>query len=659
MATNLLDQAINEVGGKEWSYEALARPRSGHLRAADIESSITLQDFLSDVCRKPEQVKTTTLIFDFHSKVPEFGGLRDMPEKLWQQRFDELPPCMSPGNKLPANSSMGVVINNLEDGTMNVMKIVHFADKVATNAASKYCTGEAYVAAFRSGPWAVRKAVQNLLDRIPGHFVFWHSVTQKKSASSLQRSNTSQWAPEDDELKAGVAFINEHAPECDAMNEQTLWTLMSIRETSGTPIAGWPESKVRMMCQNKSRGLTGATPQYHFPLQTYSLKPFVAEILLPLIYPLLLSFGFMAIGWPGVGKTPAIIVMALAMGRYNIRKAGLVKDPSWRRAKSLDNFRQRVPEIGGAIFLDDPTREKIDLADIKSFMCAEENQTCSGRYNDVKLLRNQMRAYAGNHLSVDDEPVPCQDTLISPDDFLKLMRHTFPGEKEADVMACLKRSVVMIFGKHALYLRFPSENEDAKIHRIVKDDVHKDLLAPHDKPIYGAYKRGSKTMGPNFSSDVQKEQNMIDESIATMEAHDSLSSYIKFCDSQIQMKVMRVRRLPSSSSDSSQGVQVQDCLPVPVRLAGHEVPRKRITNATKFDFGGTPKRRLKEKTTVDPVEQEPAEEQSIIEEPSSAVPVPEPEHQPEENEANSIGDEMDVVDGETVPDEEAARFLHE
>eukprot|EP00439_Symbiodinium_sp_Y106_P067423 s472_g11.t1 len=95
---------------------------------------------------------------------------------------------------------MGVVINNLEDGTMNVMKIVHFADKVATNAARKYCTGEAYVAAFRSGPWAVRKAVQNLLDRIPGHFVLWHSVTQKKSASSLQRSNTSQWAPEDDEL---------------------------------------------------------------------------------------------------------------------------------------------------------------------------------------------------------------------------------------------------------------------------------------------------------------------------------------------------------------------------------------------------------------------------------------------------------------------------
>eukprot|EP00439_Symbiodinium_sp_Y106_P017408 s4620_g2.t1 len=107
------------------------------------------------------------------------------------------------------------------------------------------------------------------------------------------------------------------------MNEQTLWTLMSIRETSGTPIAGWPESKVRMICQNKSRGLTGANPQYHFPLQTYSLKPFVAEMLLPLIYPLLLSFGFMAIGWPGVGKTPAIIVMALAMGRYNIRKAGL------------------------------------------------------------------------------------------------------------------------------------------------------------------------------------------------------------------------------------------------------------------------------------------------------------------------------------------------
>ena len=64
-------------------------------------------------------------------------------------------------------------------------------------------------------------------------------------------------------------------------------------------------------------------------------------------------------------------------------------------------------------------------------------------------------------------------------------------------------------------------------------------------------------------------------------------------------------------------------------------------------------RDVSKRKKVDPVEQEPAEEQSIIEEPSSAVPVPESEHQPEENEANSIGD------GETVPDEEAARFLHE
>ena len=103
---------------------------------------------------------------------------------------------------------------------------------------------------------------------------------------------------------------------------------------------------MRFMAQKKARSLAGATPQYHFPLHTYNLKPYLSHTLLPIFYPLLLSFGLMAIGWPGVGKTPAISIMALAMGRYNMRKAGLSKAASWRRAKSLDNFRHRLPEIG-------------------------------------------------------------------------------------------------------------------------------------------------------------------------------------------------------------------------------------------------------------------------------------------------------------------------
>jgi hypothetical protein len=48
----------------------------------------------------------------------------------------------------------------------------------------------------------------------------------------------------------------------------------------------------------------------------------------------------------------------------------------------------RVGLIHEGVFLDDPSRDKIDLADLKSFVRAEDTQTCRGRYNDVKLAKN-------------------------------------------------------------------------------------------------------------------------------------------------------------------------------------------------------------------------------------------------------------------------------
>lgn len=83
---------------------------------------------------------------------------------------------------------------------------------------------------------------------------------------------------------------------------------------------------------------------------------------------------------------------------------GWASAPDLASAESLDNFRHRVGHIHEGIFLDDPSRAKIDLADLKSFVTAEENQTCHGRYNDVKLAKNCCRAFATNDIEEEDEP---------------------------------------------------------------------------------------------------------------------------------------------------------------------------------------------------------------------------------------------------------------
>ena len=148
----------------------------------------------------------------------------------------------------------------------------------------------------------------------------------------MKRAETSQWNPETDELHKGVAFINQRAPDCDAENQQYVWILTHIKPDSGSHVAGWPESKVRIMAQNKARGQAGATAARFFPFTTRSLKPFMADFLLPILYPLLLNYGILTLGWPGVGKTPMLIVMGLALGRYHICRQGLDGvNSAWRR----------------------------------------------------------------------------------------------------------------------------------------------------------------------------------------------------------------------------------------------------------------------------------------------------------------------------------------
>lgn len=355
---------------------------------------------------------------------------------------------------------------------------------------------------------------------------------EEKSADSAPSKPS--WSPSNAELEEGVVFINAHAPECDAQNEQTLWILINIKADSGTPIASWPEPKVRLMCQNKSRGQAGAVSMTEFPLTTYSLKPFLNSVLLPFLYPLMLNFGMLLLGCPGVGKTPFVVILAMALGRYHVRRSGdATLKPGWRRAKSLDNFRHRAPRVEEALFLDDPSRAKVSMADLKSFLTVDEDGTVGSRYNDTRLIRNQLRAYASNDLKDDLEGEQKIGTTLLPGRFLAMLDDLFAGEKEKDVLAVLKRAIIFVFTGTALYLRLPSEDKESIVHRICVDDLHKDLLADKDKPFYGKYKAGSMETGPSFDTDVGQEQRMLEQAISAMAEYEKVQDYIAFVDKRI------------------------------------------------------------------------------------------------------------------------------
>ena len=124
----------------------------------------------------------------------------------------------------------------------------------------KLCTGsDAPVA--RPGPWQLRIATQHMLQHVPRYRVI------------------ALWGPEDDALRAGIDCINQHAPEGDALNEQMFWISSYVRESSGSPIAGWPENKVRNMCINKFGGLAGDPDcrQMTRPVESLVVRVWVAQ----------------------------------------------------------------------------------------------------------------------------------------------------------------------------------------------------------------------------------------------------------------------------------------------------------------------------------------------------------------------------------------------
>ena len=236
--------------------------------AKEHEGHASIADFLGGVCRPldPQAVKSVAVLFDAHVSISEFGSTSTLTKLVAENKMAELPHPVHFPSVLPETAKLDIIVDNTGDGFVSVLKVICFERPVPTNVALKLCSGQAHVPVHRHGPWTVKKGLQQALNQVAGVHVRWHVLEDKgdKQGQKLPRSTSSQWSPENDELAEGIRYINAHAPECDGLNEQTYWILTNIKADSGSPVAGWPEIKVRAMCQNKSRGLSGAIPKSEF-----------------------------------------------------------------------------------------------------------------------------------------------------------------------------------------------------------------------------------------------------------------------------------------------------------------------------------------------------------------------------------------------------------
>lgn len=533
------DEAINEYGTCGWSYSVLGEPQKGRQTAENVSAPLSAGDFVREFCRPVTGVKSSWLMLDVQRGVPEFGNMDNTYTVLKAGQLHLLPEHIRPKDTLPANTKVGIIVANKEDGTCDVIKILLPDGPKPVKLLAKCLQGEGFVPQMRSEPHAVKKAFVASLKRILGFHVSWASVAAlTKPVSTMERKDSKTWCPPEAELINGVHFINNgDCPDDDGDNAQTVWILLNIKEGSGTPIEDWPEMSVRRMAENKSKATQGAEPQFFWPLTVLSTKPPMRDFLLPLLIPLMMNFGVILLGWPGVGKTPLIITMLLALSRYHVDSNDLTTKPSWRRGQTLEAFRHRGPQLSEGIFVDDPDVGNISMEDWKALLDRTVNGTLKSRYHDAKVMKNAGAGLGLNDGDEEDEPAAGNNAVVTADEMYALARKPFKYAKKAHVMACLKRALVFVFGKRALYIRLPSKDENATGHRIDDCDVHLDVFSRRDMAVYCKYLNNVHELPETFPEDAQAELDMVTAGMDKMSQYDSSDDYIQYCNTTIYEKL--------------------------------------------------------------------------------------------------------------------------
>ena len=162
---SLLDQAMGSHGTAEWTYTSLDEPHL-HVIRSDVEGAITMEEFVGGVLREPGAARRTRIMVDMQKNVPEVGQWHSLLEVIRAGSLDQLPEGFRPRAAIPPHTKMGLVVHNKEDGTMDVLKIYYFEgpNAVAVKTGTDLATGTPYLAQYRDGPWAIKKAIRALTD---------------------------------------------------------------------------------------------------------------------------------------------------------------------------------------------------------------------------------------------------------------------------------------------------------------------------------------------------------------------------------------------------------------------------------------------------------------------------------------------------------------
>lgn len=436
-----------------------------------------------------------------------------------------LPASLRPRDALGDSCLTQLILDTSDPENCVALKFFHSRVNIPMGLAKSFCDDEVKVVNYSiaSNSDVVKKGFLVMLSQVKGEQWLTQKLKAKPMKTSM-RSNSSAdmdggsskgWEPTEAQLIAGIEYINAHAPLANSKNEQYLWVLLNVRDDE-SPLHGWPQHVVLRACANRSLGNSQAEPEWFFPLLLQDLNAEFLQKVVPLILPLMPSYGLMILGRAGIGKTPTAQILAMAVARHLIAKHGLDCLPGWRRSKQIDGFRERPGEINIPALLDDANLSGMNLEDLKSFLDVGETCLVDARYKAAKFARNQCRIVLNNEWDEAKEPEAFA-SHITWNQFRDMFLTACSYPKTPHLMAILKRTTVIIAGHNAVYVRLPSEHVDEPVHCFKAGGITEDWLVPVHKKFYGLYKQGVRQKPNDFDTLLEEEKCIVAKLLASPE----------------------------------------------------------------------------------------------------------------------------------------------
>ena len=188
----------------------------------------------------------------------------------------QLPDVVRPRDALGEACVLQIAISPDGSGTFTVLKFFHSSVFVPLGLAKAFCNQKVQLINYQvaNNSDLVKCAFLYILQRVPGEQWLSQSLMDKVSPKVLKKDDAGDgknWDPDEDELRKGIAYINEHAPLSNTKDEQFLWGLLNVRDRD-SPIYCWPHHIVSKACANRATGNSQSDPEYFFPLLLHDLN---------------------------------------------------------------------------------------------------------------------------------------------------------------------------------------------------------------------------------------------------------------------------------------------------------------------------------------------------------------------------------------------------